>query len=106
MHHQFVASALATKICHEIIPDSQVGCMITKLTYYPYSCKPEDVLETQKRMRSIYAYSDTQVLSLIHILCMPVATINGRIADRTVNATKPSLSYKNRIAAVKIWPTL
>ena len=26
MHHQFVASALATKICHEIIPDSQVGC--------------------------------------------------------------------------------
>ena len=61
MHHQFVASALATKICHEIIPDSQVGCMITKLTYYPYSCKPEDVLETQKRMRSIYAYSDTQV---------------------------------------------
>lgn len=61
MHHQFVASALATKICHEIIPESQVGCMITKLTYYPYSCKPEDVLETQKRMRSIYAYSDTQV---------------------------------------------
>lgn len=61
MHHQFVASALATKICHEIIPDSQVGCMITKLTYYPYTCKPEDVLETQRRMRSIYAYSDTQV---------------------------------------------
>lgn len=61
MHHQFVASALATKICHEIIPDSQVGCMITKLTYYPYTCKPEDVLEAQRRMRSIYAYSDTQV---------------------------------------------
>lgn len=61
MHHQFVASALATKICHEIIPDSQVGCMITKLTYYPYTCKPEDVLETQRRMRSIYAYNDTQV---------------------------------------------
>ena len=61
MHHQFVASALATKICHEIIPDSQVGCMITKLTYYPYTCKPEAVLETQRRMRSIYAYSDTQV---------------------------------------------
>lgn len=61
MHHQFVASALATKICHEIIPESKVGCMITKLTYYPYSCKPEDVLEAQRRMRGIYAYSDTQV---------------------------------------------
>lgn len=61
MHHQFVASALATKICHEIIPSSKVGCMLTKLTYYPYSCKPEDVLQAQQEMRNIYAYSDTQV---------------------------------------------
>lgn len=61
MHHQFVASALATKICHEIIPNSKVGCMLTKLTYYPYTCRPEDVLATQQKMRSIYAYSDTQV---------------------------------------------
>ena len=61
MHHQFVASALATKICHEIIPDAKVGCMITKLSFYPMTCKPEDILESQKRMRNIYAYSDTQV---------------------------------------------
>ena len=61
MHHQFVASAIATKLCHEIIPQSQVGCMITKLTYYPYTCRPLDVLEAQKRMRMIYAFSDIQV---------------------------------------------
>lgn len=61
MHHQFVASALATKICHENIPGSQVGCMLTKLTYYPYTCKPEDVLAAQQRMRATYAFSDTQV---------------------------------------------
>ena len=61
MHHQFVASALATKICHEIIPGSKVGCMLTKLTYYPYTCKPEDVLQAQQDMRSTYCYSDTQV---------------------------------------------
>lgn len=61
MHHQFVASALAVKITHENIPDAKVGCMLTKLTYYPYSCKPEDVLEERERMRSIYCYSDTQV---------------------------------------------
>lgn len=61
MHHQFVASALATKICHEIIPESKVGCMLTKLTYYPYTCKPEDVLTAQQYMRSTYCYSDTQV---------------------------------------------
>lgn len=62
MHHQFVASAYATQITHENIPGSMVGCMLTKLTYYPYTCKPEDVLEAQQRMRSTYCYSDTQVL--------------------------------------------
>ncbi len=61
MHHQFVASALATKICHDNIPDSKVGCMLTKATFYPYTCKPEDVLEAQQRMRELYAFSDTQV---------------------------------------------
>ena len=47
MHHQFVASALATKIAHEKNPNCKVGCMLTKLTYYPYTCKPEDVLAAQ-----------------------------------------------------------
>ena len=61
MHHQFVASALATKIVHEARPDAKVGCMLTKLTYYPYTCKPEDVLQAQQDMRSTYCYSDTQV---------------------------------------------
>ena len=62
MHHQFVASALATKICHEIISDSMVGCMLTKLTYYPYTCKPEDVLQAQQRYASVLTViADTQV---------------------------------------------
>lgn len=61
MHHQFVASAIATKLCHEIIPGSMVGCMLTKLTFYPYTCKPEDVLQAQQDMRGTYCYSDTQV---------------------------------------------
>ena len=61
MHHQFVASALATKIAHEKNPNCKVGCMLTKLTYYPYTCKPEDVLQAQQDMRSTYCYSDTQV---------------------------------------------
>lgn len=32
LHNQFVASAIVTKIAHKIIPNSQVGCMLTKLT--------------------------------------------------------------------------
>lgn len=61
MHHQFVASALATKICHENIPGSMVGCMLTKRTIYPFSCRPADVLKAQQEMRSVFAFSDTQV---------------------------------------------
>ena len=64
MHHQFVASALAVKICHETIPTAQVGCMLTKLTYYPYTCKPEDALQAQQEMRRVYAFSDTQVFGV------------------------------------------
>jgi 6-phospho-beta-glucosidase len=61
MHHQFVASALATKICHENIPGVMVGCMLTKRTIYPYSCRPADILKAQQEMRAVYAFSDTQV---------------------------------------------
>ena len=61
MHHQFVASALATKILHEINPDVKVGCMITKRTVYPYSCNPDDVLLAQSREREVFAFSDVQV---------------------------------------------
>ena len=61
MHHQFVASALATKYIHENEPGAMVGCMLTKLTFYPYTCNPKDVLAAQQKMRSTYCYSDTQV---------------------------------------------
>ncbi len=61
MHHQMVASALAVKLCHELCPASRVGCMMTKLCFYPFTCKPEDVLATQQRERSIYRYTDIQV---------------------------------------------
>lgn len=61
MHHQLVASALATKITHENIPGSMVGCMLTKVTCYPYTCHPNDVLEVHKKMRDVYCYGDIQV---------------------------------------------
>ena len=70
MHHQMVASALAVKLCHNMYPDALVGCMMTKLCFYPYTCKPEDNLATQKRMRSIYRYVDIQVFGeySLHLL--------------------------------------
>ena len=61
MHHQMIASAKAVKIGHEILPEAQIGCMMTKLCFYPFTCKPEDNLANQQRMRSIYRYVDIQV---------------------------------------------
>lgn len=49
LHHQFVASAIVTGLCHDLIPGGQVGCMLTKLTTYPLTCRPEDVAATQQK---------------------------------------------------------
>lgn len=49
LHHQFVASAKAVKMAHEIDPNYQVGCMQIYATAYPLTCNPDDVLKTQQQ---------------------------------------------------------
>ncbi len=61
LHHQFVASALATKMLKEIIPDAKMGCMITRTLTYPENCNPENILLALKDNRKNYFYSDVQV---------------------------------------------
>ena len=43
-HHELVASALATKIGHEIDPQAQIGCMVLSMPTYPLTPKPDDVI--------------------------------------------------------------
>lgn len=59
-HHQFVASALATKVCHEIDPEAKVGCMISYQLLIPYSCDPDDVQKTVESQRTSLFFSDVQ----------------------------------------------
>lgn len=59
-HHEFVASALAVKACHEIIPDAKIGCMIAGGATYPYSCRPEDVFEAMQKNRISFFFADVQ----------------------------------------------
>lgn len=61
LHHQFIASSLATKYCHEIIPDSKIGCMLTRLLTYPENSNPENCLLALKDNRDNYFYGDVQV---------------------------------------------
>ena len=43
-HHELVASALATKIAHEMMPQAKVGCMILNTPIYPLTPNPDDVI--------------------------------------------------------------
>ncbi|AHV98920.1 glycoside hydrolase family 1 protein [Paenibacillus sabinae] len=48
IHHEFVASALAVKIGHEINPDFQIGCMVLSMPIYPLTPHPDDVIKTME----------------------------------------------------------
>lgn len=61
MHHQLVASALAVKSCHEIIPDAQIGNMLAGMPYYPFTCHPINVREALFNQRDVFLFSDIQV---------------------------------------------
>lgn len=58
LHHQFVASAMATKLVHEIIPGSLMGCMLARMESYPYTCNPEDVLKNQQESQMNLFFTD------------------------------------------------
>lgn len=61
VHHQFVASALATKRMREITPEAQMGAMLTRLLTYPENCHPQNIELAQKINRENYFYSDVQI---------------------------------------------
>lgn len=64
-HHELVASALATKIGHEMMPDAMIGCMILSMpTYpltYPLTPSPDDVIAAMDAEHRNYFYGDVHV---------------------------------------------
>ncbi len=56
LHHQFVASAKAVSLGHEINPDFQIGCMVALMPTYPLTCHPQDMLLFQKQWQDINYY--------------------------------------------------
>ena len=59
-HHELVASAMVTKIAHEIDPENKIGCMLAAGSFYPNTCNPEDVWAAKKRDRGNYFFVDVQ----------------------------------------------
>lgn len=60
-HNELVASALATKIGHEIDPENKIGCMLLGGSTYPYTCNPDDVFEAYLNDRNNYFFTDVHV---------------------------------------------
>lgn len=47
-HNAFIAHAKAVKSLHEIVPDGKMAGMVTYMTTYPHTCKPEDAIANMK----------------------------------------------------------
>jgi len=60
LHHELVASALATKIAHEVDPENMVGCMLAAGEFYAFDCKPENAWEAVQKNRENYFLIDIQ----------------------------------------------
>jgi len=58
IHHELVASALATKISHEMFPENKVGCMVLSMPIYPLTPDPQDVLATMHADHANLMFSD------------------------------------------------
>lgn len=59
-HHELVASALATKIAHEIDPENKVGCMLAGGNTYAATSNPDDVWRSMQKDRENYFFIDVQ----------------------------------------------
>jgi len=58
MHHELVASALATKIAREVAPNAKIGCMILAMPTYPLTPDPDDVLAAMHAEQGNFAFGD------------------------------------------------
>lgn len=61
IHHELVASALATKLAHETVPGVRVGCMLIAMPTYPLTPDPQDVLAVMEADHLNLAFGDVHV---------------------------------------------
>ena len=60
LHHQFIASALATKQLHAIDPDAKIGSMLARMQTYPATPNPADVQAAQVEDDKNLFFTDVQ----------------------------------------------
>ncbi|MCM3171771.1 glycoside hydrolase family 1 protein [Paenibacillus sp. MER 99-2] len=61
VHHEFVASALAVKIGHEMNPNFKIGCMVIAMPIYPLTPDPDDVIRMMEADHQNTFFADVHV---------------------------------------------
>lgn len=61
VHHELVASALAVKLGHELMPGAKIGCMILSMPTYPLTPSPDDVIRVMEDEHKNYFFGDVHV---------------------------------------------
>lgn len=61
LHHQFLASSLATKALRHYDKNGKIGCMMTRTLAYPLTANPVEAAMAQEYNRNNYFYADVQV---------------------------------------------
>ena len=61
VYNEFVASALAVAAGHKINPNFKIGCMLACVPIYPYSCNPDDMMQSVEQMHQRYMFTDVMV---------------------------------------------
>ncbi len=123
VHNQFVAGAKVVEIAKKICPEAKMGTMLADCTFYPATCKPDDIVLTMKRNRMQYYFSDVQLrgeypqyalryfyennidikvyeddLALLKNNCMDFLAISyyySRIIDSTIHTMNPNDAGQN-----------
>ncbi|MGM0213501.1 6-phospho-beta-glucosidase [Enterococcus sp. AZ109] len=60
-HNELVASAKAVIAGKKINPDFEIGCMISHVPIYPYSCNPADIMAAEEAMHQRFFFADVHV---------------------------------------------
>ncbi|MEF2964984.1 6-phospho-beta-glucosidase [Paenibacillus sp. M1] len=82
-HYQFVASAKAVKLGHDINPELKIGMMMLYPLSYAETCSPEDNLENMHNMDLHYLFSDVQVRGYYTPKAKKYFARNGIVLDIT-----------------------
>lgn len=61
VHNEFVASALAVKVGHEINPEFKIGCMVIAMPIYPLTPDPKDIIQVMNADHKNTFFADVHV---------------------------------------------